>query len=304
MVDLSIKLAGIDLKNPLVLASGTAGYGEELASVCDFSELGAITLKSITVMPRQGNRSPRIWETTGGMLNSIGLENKGIDVFLSDLLPRISELGVPLIVSIAGETTGEYALLAKRISSAPGSIAAVEVNVSCPNVEKGGLMFGAEPQASGAVTSAVVENTGLPVFTKLSAAVFDVVRIAEAAAAAGASGLSLINTLPGMAINPVTGQPRLGAVSGGLSGPAVKPVAVKAVWDCYKATGLQIIGGGGVCSAADVVEFIRAGAVAVSIGTATFQDPCRFMQIARELPDVLNRAGAEKPADLVGSVIV
>ncbi|MBN1288517.1 MAG: dihydroorotate dehydrogenase [Actinobacteria bacterium] len=304
MVDLSIKLAGIDLKSPLVLASGTAGYGVELASICGYSGLGAVTLKSLTIMPRPGNRSPRVWETTGGMLNSIGLENAGVDAFLSDFLPQLNELGVPLIVSIAGETAGEYALLARRISGAPGSIVAIEVNVSCPNVEKGGLMFGAEPQASGAVTSAVVENTGLPVFTKLSASVFDIVRIAEAVAAAGASGLSLINTLPGMAINPVTGYPRLGTVSGGLSGPAIKPVAVKAVWDCYRATGLPVIGGGGVYNALDVVEFMRAGATAVSIGTATFQNPCRFEQIACELPDIMNRTGALRPADLVGSVKV
>jgi dihydroorotate dehydrogenase (NAD+) catalytic subunit len=300
-VDLSVDLAGIELKNPLILASGTAGYGVELTSFIDLSELGAIILKSVTVEPRHGNPAPRIWETTGGMLNSIGLENIGVESLLREVLPGLSDPGVPVFVSIAGDTVREYARLAARLEGAPG-LSALEVNISCPNVEKGGLQFGCDAGATSSVVMAVRENTDLPVFVKLSAAVAEIARIAEAAAQAGASGLSLINTVPGMAIDPVTRRPRLGAVSGGLSGPAIKPIALKAVWDCYQAAGLPIIGGGGIFDEYDVIEFMLAGAAVVSVGSSTFQDPDRALEILQGLPAALREAGADSPGELVGAM--
>jgi dihydroorotate dehydrogenase (NAD+) catalytic subunit len=299
--DLSVDLGGITLRNPLILASGTAGYGVELASLIDLSKLGAIILKSVTVEPSPGNPEPRIWETTGGMLNSIGLENIGVDALLNEVLPLLGGCGVPVFTSIAGDTVRAYAHLAARIEGIPG-LSALEVNISCPNVEKGGIQFGSEAGATSSVVKAVRENTGLPVLVKLSAAVGEITRIAQAAAQAGAAGLSLINTVPGMAIDPYTRRPRLGAISGGLSGPAIKPIALKAVWDCYSATGLPIVGGGGVYDEYDVIEFMLAGATAVSVGSSTFQDPDRALEILKGLPAALREAGADSPRELVGAM--
>jgi dihydroorotate dehydrogenase (NAD+) catalytic subunit len=299
--DLSVDLAGIELKNPLILASGTAGYGVELASLIDLTSLGAIILKSVTVEPRAGNREPRTWETTGGMLNSIGLENIGVEALVGEVLPGLSGLGIPVFASIAGDTVREYARLAAILERAEG-LSALEVNISCPNVEKGGIQFGCDAGATSSVVMAVRENTGMPVFVKLSAAVADVTRMAEAAAQAGASGLSLINTIPGMAIDTASRRPRLGAISGGLSGPAIKPVALKAVYDCYCTVDLPIVGGGGVFDENDVVEFMLAGATAVSVGSLTFQDPDRAVEILRRLPKALRKAGASRSRDLVGAL--
>jgi dihydroorotate dehydrogenase (NAD+) catalytic subunit len=287
----------------VLLASGTAGYGRELASLVDLSQLGGIILKSVSVEPRGGNPEPRIWETTGGMLNSVGLENVGVEAMVAEVLPALSVLDTALFASIAGDTVRAYALLASRLEGVDG-IEALEVNISCPNVEKGGLLFGSDANATSAVVMAVRENSGLPVFVKLSAAVADITRIADAAARAGAVGLSLVNTVPGMAIDAVTRRPRLGAVTGGLSGPAIKPIALKAVWDCFRATGLPIIGGGGVYEAGDVIEFLLAGSTAVSIGTATFQDPDRAARIVEMLPAALEDAGAKSPRELVGAMKV
>lgn len=300
-MDLGVNLAGIKLKNPVILASGTAGYGIELSSIIDLSRAGGLILKTVTVKPRKGNPEPRTWETAAGMLNSIGLENVGIDRLLDSVLPGVAELGLPVLASIAGETVRSYALLASRLSRVD-CLCGIEVNVSCPNVEMGGKQFGEDPNAVGALTKAILENTGLPVFVKLSAAVSDIERIAEAASEAGCSGLSLINTLPGMAIDPESRRPRLGANTGGLSGPAIKPVAVKAIRDCFRVTGLPIIGGGGVYDSADAVEFMLAGAAAVSVGTATFQDPGRALQIIESLPAAVKLAGASSPPELVGAV--
>jgi dihydroorotate dehydrogenase (NAD+) catalytic subunit len=299
--ELAVELAGVALRNPLVLASGTAGYALELASLIDLSRLGAVILKSVTEEPRRGNPEPRIWETTGGMLNSIGLENIGVEALVGEVLPRLGGLGTPVFASIAGDTVRAYARLAARIQGAQG-LSALEVNISCPNVEKGGMQFGCDPGATSSVVKAVRENTGLPIFVKLSAAVAEVTRIAEAAAQAGASGLSLINTVPGMAIDPVTRRPRLGAISGGLSGPAIKPIALKAVWDCCNATGLPIVGGGGVFDEYDVIEFMLAGATAVSVGSSNFQDPDRALQILQRLPAALQQAGAGGCGELIGAM--
>lgn len=301
--DLTVEIAGIRLRNPVLLASGTSGYGKELAPVIDLKRLGGIILKSVTVEPSKGNPEPRIWETSSGMLNSIGLENVGIDRLVDEVLPGIEDLGLPVFASIAGETVRAFARLGARLDGASG-LAGIEINVSCPNVEKGGLQFGVDPSATKAVVMAVRENCSLPLFVKLSAAVTDVRRVAEAAGQAGAFGLSLINTLPGMAIDIERRKPRLGAVTGGLSGPAIKPVAIKAVWDCYRATGLPIIGGGGVYDAEDVVEFMLAGASVVALGSSIFQDPTRALLILDGLPAAIEKAGAESARSLTGALKV
>ena len=300
-IDLKTDLAGIALANPVMLASGTAGYGTELAPVIDLSRLGGIVLKSVTVKPSKGNPEPRIWETSSGMLNSIGLENVGIEELIGRVLPELADLGLPVFASIAGETVRAFARLGAMLQNA-GGFAAIEVNVSCPNVERGGIQFGVDPNATKAVVMAVRENCSLPMFVKLSAAVGDITRVADAACQAGASGLSLINTIPGMAIDIERRKPRLGAVTGGLSGPAIKPVALKAVWDCYRATGLPIIGGGGAYDSADVVEFLLAGASAVALGSAIFQDPARAIQIVEGLPGAIQRAGATSVKELIGGL--
>jgi len=300
-VNLTTVLAGIGLSNPVMLASGTAGYGTELAPVIDLPRLGGIILKSVTVEPGKGNPEPRVWETSSGMLNSIGLENVGIEALVGDVLPALKDLGLPVFASIAGDTVRGFARLAAKLEGA-GGLAGIEVNVSCPNVEKGGIQFGIDPNATRAVVMAVRENCSLPVFVKLSAAVGDITRVADAAGQAGAFGLSLINTIPGMAIDIERRRPRLGAVTGGLSGPAIKPVALKAVWDCYRATGLPIIGGGGIYDSEDVVEFLLAGASAVALGSAIFQDPARATQIVDGLPGAIERAGATSVKELIGGL--
>ena len=301
--DLAVQLAGINLNNPVLLASGTAGYGKELAPVIDLSRLGAVILKSVTVEPSRGNPEPRIWETASGMLNSIGLENVGIDALVSEVLPSLKDLGLPLIASIAGDTVRGFAQLGAKLESA-GGVTAVEINVSCPNVEKGGIQFGVDPGATKTVVMAVRENCSLPVFVKLSAAVSNITQIADAAGQAGAFGLSLINTIQGLAIDAARRRPRLGGVTGGLSGPAIKPIALKAVWDCYRATGLPIIGGGGVYDSEDVVEFMLAGATAVTVGSAIFNDPARVVEIVEGLPDAIERAGASSAKELIGGLRV
>ena len=300
-MDLSVDLADVRLENPVLLASGTAGYGSELSSVMDLAALGGLILKSVTEKPRRGNPGPRIWETGCGMLNSIGLENMGVDALLEEVLPSLAESGVTVIASIAGDTIDEYGRLAERLDGAPG-VSAIEVNVSCPNVDRGGINFGTEAGATLAVSAAVQRNSGLPFFVKLSAAVSDLAQVALAARSGGASGLSLINTIPGLAVETVTRRPRLEVVTGGLSGPAIKPVALKAVWDCYSATGLPIIGCGGVYDVDDVCEFLVAGATAVAVGTATFQDPARALQIIEALPAALSALGVESPRELTGSM--
>jgi dihydroorotate dehydrogenase (NAD+) catalytic subunit len=300
-MDLSVEIAGIRLKNPVLLSSGTAGYGVELVSVTDLSSLGGVILKSVTLKPSPGSRAPRIWEVTGGMLNSIGLENIGADALVTDVLPELEGLDTVVIGSVAGDSVAEYAAVAEKLAGAP-ALRALEVNVSCPNVKKGGIQFGVDADATAEVVAAVCERTNLPVFAKLSAAVGDITEIALAAERAGASGLSLINTIPGLAIDASGRRPRLGAVTGGLSGPAIKPIALKAVWDCHRATGLPIIGGGGIYDAGDVVEFLVAGASCISVGTAIFQDPGRPAMIVDALPSAVALAGAGSPGELVGSL--
>lgn len=299
--DLSTDLAGVALRNPVLLASGTAGYGTELAGIIDLTALGGLVLKTVTVEPSRGNPEPRLWETSSGMLNSIGLENVGIEALVREVLPAAGGLGLPIFASIAGDTVRAFARLGAMLDKA-GGLSGIEINVSCPNVEKGGIQFGIDPGATKAVVMAVRENCSLPLFVKLSASVSDVVPIADAAAQAGAYGLSLINTVPGLAIDIERRRPRLGGITGGLSGPAIKPIALKAVWDCYRATGLPIIGGGGVYDSADVVEFMLAGAAAVAVGSAIFQVPRRAIEIVEGLPDAVARAGASSARELIGGL--
>lgn len=300
-MDLSVEFAGIELKNPVVLASGTAGYGLELEPYIDLSSLGGVILKSVTLEPRVGNLEPRIWETTAGMLNSIGLENIGVDALLTDILPRLAGLDTAIIASIAGETVDEYAALASRLDGADG-IRALEINVSCPNVQKGGVHFCSDPEALSSVVAAVREKCSLPVIVKLAASVMDLHTVAWNAERGGASALSVTNTIPALAVDPLTRRSRLGSMTGGLSGPAIKPIALKAVWDCFRFTGLPILGGGGIFDVEDALEFLVAGASAVTVGTAIFQDPTRPAQIVDQLPGALERVGVDSVRELVGTL--
>jgi len=302
-LDISIELAGNRLSSPLVLSSGCAGYAYELEGIVDFSCVGAVVLKSVTPEPRVGNPYPRIWEVTGGILNSIGLENVGLECLLREVVPLIKELEVPVIASIASDMVKGYANCASRLEET-GAFIALELNISCPNVEKGGLDFGSDPTTTAAVVKACKGNSSLPIFAKLSAAVTGLSSIAFAAAQAGADGLSLINTIPGLAVDAWMRKPRLGAITGGLSGPAIKPIALKAVWDCYRATGLPIIGGGGVYDVEDVIEFMICGATAVSLGTVLFNDPRKVKEIAGDLPGALERLDANSLSEIVGTLRV
>ncbi|HSK90279.1 MAG TPA: dihydroorotate dehydrogenase [Euzebyales bacterium] len=272
-VDLAVDLGPLRLRNPVVTASGCFASGREMARFFDLSRLGAVVTKSVTLEPRAGLAPPRMAETASGMLNAIGLQNPGVDAWLARDLPWLAAQGVPVIASIAGATVEEYAALARRVRGHPG-IAALEVNISCPNVEDRGVVFACRTGATAEAIAAVTSVVDVPVFAKLTPDVTDITAIAAAAVEAGATGLSLINTLLGMAIDVETRRPKLAAGTGGLSGPAIKPVAIRAVHQVHQALGaVPVIGIGGACTAEDVVEFVLAGASAVAIGTATFADP-------------------------------
>jgi dihydroorotate dehydrogenase (NAD+) catalytic subunit len=298
--ELFVDLAGLRLKNPVVTASGTFGFGIEYAGVVDLAALGAVVLKTVTLKPRQGNPPPRLAETPAGMLNSIGLENPGVEAVAQDILPELKRRGVKVIASVAGETTGEYATVAERLAAAGAD--ALEVNLSCPNVGRGGLHFGGDPETAAAVTQAVRQVAGnLPVFVKLGVMGADVVKVAGAVAAAGASGVSLINTLPGLAVDWRRRRPILGNITGGLSGPAIKPVALWAVWRVYAATRLPIIGMGGIMSAADALEFIVCGATAVAAGTGNFVNPRLTVELVEGLNRLLAAEGVVDVKELIGA---
>jgi dihydroorotate dehydrogenase (NAD+) catalytic subunit len=292
--DLRAELCGIALANPLVNGSGTLD-----ALAAGPLGLGAFVTKTVTLHPREGNPPPRIAETPAGMVNSIGLANPGLDAFCAEHLPRLGELGVPVIVSVGGWSPGEYATAVARIGADP-AVAALELNVSCPNVESGCISIGTDPLETRALVERCRADTDLPVLVKLSPSVADVAAIATAAAEGGAHGLVLINTVRGMAIDRATLQPLLGGGGGGLSGPAVKPVALHAVYHAFAATGLPIIGMGGIASAQDCVEFLAAGATVVGIGTSLFADPHLAGRVLAELAELLPRHGAREIADLVG----
>lgn len=301
-VDLSVSLGPLRLRNPVVTASGCFASGREMARFFDLSTLGAVVTKSVTLEPRVGLSPPRMAETASGMLNAIGLQNPGVDAWVARDLPWLAEQDVPVIASIAGKTTAEYGLLAKRLRDVEG-IAALEVNISCPNVEDRGIVFACRTDATTAAISAVADATDLPLFAKLTPDVTNIGEIAGAAVDAGATGLSVINTLLGMAIDTETRRPKLAAVTGGLSGPAIKPVAIRAVHQVRTAVGdVPIIGLGGARTATDVLEFVMAGAAAVAIGTATFADPLAIPRAVDGLRHWLRQHDEHAIADLCGAV--
>lgn len=278
-IDLSVNLGGLRLNNPVTVASGTFGYGREYEDFLDISKIGGLIVKGTTLEPRPGNIPPRIVETAAGMLNAIGLENPGIDVFLEDYLPYLREKKVTVIANIAGNTIEEYGQIAALIDKHKG-VGAIELNISCPNVQKGGLQFGTSPDMIAQVVKIVKQETSLPVIPKLSPNVTDIVEMALAAQEAGADALSMINTLMGMAVDIKTRKPVLGNIFGGLSGPAIKPVALRMIYQVYKAVNISILGGGGIMNYEDALEFIMAGASAVSIGTGNFVYPTIARDVA------------------------
>ncbi len=299
--DLSVKIGPLLLPNPVLTASGTFGYGEEYADLVDLNRLGGVIVKGISLEPRAGNRSPRVVETACGLLNSIGLQNVGVERFIADKLPFLRKFSVPVIVNILGEDIKEYQKLAEKLSTAEG-IAALEVNISCPNVKRGGLVFGTDYRAAKRVTKAVLAATTLPVIVKLSPNVTDIVSIACAVEEAGANAVSLINTLTGMAIDIENRRPKLHNVVGGLSGPAIKPVALRMVWQVARAVKIPAIGCGGIMTAADALEFLIAGACAVQVGTANFVNPRATLEIISGIEEYLIRHGFKGVTSLVGSL--
>mgnify|MGYP000846906725 FL=1 len=300
MADLTAVLGPLQLPNPVLVASGTFGYGEEYGTYIDLNRLGGIMVKGTTLHPRRGNRPPRIVETPAGLLNSVGLQNPGVDAVISEELPKLKELKCPVIVNIAGSTVDEYAQVAARLDGHP-TVAALEINVSCPNVNEGGMAFGTDPAMAREVVQAVRGSTDLPLICKLSPNVGDIVQVAEAAVEAGAQILSLINTVLGMSIDVGTRRPTLTNVFGGLSGPAIRPIAVRMVWEVYQALRVPIIGMGGIASGRDALEFILAGAGAVAVGSANFTDPGVCLKIIRELEEYIEAQGLDGLSSLVGA---
>ena len=305
MADLRVDFGKFQLPNPVMTASGTFGYGMEYAGFYDISRLGAVVVKGIRSVPSDGNPTPRVAEVTGGMLNAIGLQGPGVDKFLHDdhYLPGLRRTGARVIVNIWGKTPEEYAEVAARLEAeAAADITALEINISCPNVKAGGAAFGTDPKLAEEVVSAVRKATKLPLVTKLSPNVTSIAEFARIAEACGSDAVSLINTLAAMAIDIETRRPKLANVTGGLSGPAVKPVAVKMVRDVYKAVKIPIIGMGGIVSGADAVEFLIAGASAVAVGTANFVDPYAPLEVIDFIDAYLDRHGFSSVRELVGSL--
>ena len=300
-VDLSIEIAGMALRNPVLLASGTCNYGQELQEITDLSQLGGIVTKTITPQPRAGNRPQRIVETPAGMLNSIGLQNPGLEDFVENKWPFLESLDTQIVVNIAGHTIEEFADMAARLDDIKG-IAALEVNISCPNVKAGGANFANSPSASAEVIGAVRRVTQHPVIAKLSPNVTDIAEIARAAEEAGADALSLINTLVGMAIDVKNRRPLLGNITGGLSGPAIKPVALAMMWKVAQAVRIPLIGLGGICTAQDAVEFLVAGASAVQVGTASFVNPNAGVEIVEGIRRYGDECGIQHIGRLIGSL--
>ena len=300
---LETALGPLALKNPVIAASGTFGYGVEHAELMDISRLGGISVKGISLQPRQGNPPPRVCETPSGMLNSIGLANIGYDAFVNGTMPRLRELGATVIVNTYGTSPEEFAELARRFDTVPG-VAALEVNISCPNVKAGGIHFGVRPEFAAEVTRAVRGATALPVIVKLSPEASDLPSVAAAVAGAGADVISMINTIRGMSIDVETRRPRLGAVMGGLSGPAIRPLAVRLIYEVHKAVpSIPIIGIGGVTCLRDALELMLAGASAVQVGTASYSNPLTCVEIIEEMETYFSSRNL-RPADIVGKVIV
>ncbi|WP_342496120.1 dihydroorotate dehydrogenase [Bacillus sp. FSL K6-0994] len=296
---LNVELPGLSLKNPIIPASGCFGFGREFASLYDLSLLGGIMIKATTLEPRFGNPTPRVAETGAGMLNAIGLQNPGLKGVLENELPWLEQFNTPIIANVAGSQVEDYVEVAKQISQAK-NVHALELNISCPNVKTGGIAFGTDPNMAASLTKAVKDVSSVPVYVKLSPNVANIVEIAQAIEAAGADGLTMINTLIGMRLDLKTGKPILANKTGGLSGPAVKPVAVRMVHEVSQAVSIPIIGMGGVQSAEDVLEFLLAGASAVAVGTANFVNPFICPEIIEELPNVLAAYGYSSVEECIG----
>ncbi|MGG5830718.1 dihydroorotate dehydrogenase, partial [Bacillus pumilus] len=296
---LNVELPGLSLKNPIIPASGCFGFGREFASLYDLSVLGGIMIKATTLEPRFGNPTPRVAETGAGMLNAIGLQNPGLKGVLENELPWLEQFDTPIIANVAGSQVDDYVEVAKQISQAK-NVHALELNISCPNVKTGGIAFGTDPQMAAALTKAVKDVSSVPIYVKLSPNVANIVEIAQAIESAGADGLTMINTLIGMRLDLKTGKPILANKTGGLSGPAVKPVAVRMVHEVSQAVSIPIIGMGGVQNAEDVLEFLLAGASAVAVGTANFVNPFICPEIIEELPKVLSAYGYSSVEECIG----
>ena len=300
-MNLSVEIAGLRLRNPLIAASGTFGYGVELEGVLDLSRLGGFVSKGLFLEPRDGNPTPRLAETPSGLLNAIGLQGIGIHAFVRDVLPRIARHDTVHLVNVCGDTVEEYAEVARVCDGAPG-IAGLEVNISCPNVKKGGILFGGDPRMTHDVVAAVRRATRLPVIPKLSPNVADITVFARAAEDAGADALSCINTILGLAIDVETRRPKLAYGTGGLSGPAIRPIAVRMAWQASRAVGIPVIGVGGISSASDALEFLVAGCRAVQIGTANFVDPGVHERVLADLEAWLERHGIDDVNSVVGTI--
>lgn len=296
---LQISLPGLDLKNPIMPASGCFGFGREFSQLLDLSQLGAIMIKATTLEPRFGNPTPRVAETSAGMLNAIGLQNPGLEKVMNEELPWLDQFDVPIIANVAGSQEEDYIAVAKEISKAP-NVHALELNISCPNVKTGGIAFGTIPEVAKGLTKKVKEVSEVPVYVKLSPNVTNIVEMAKAVEAGGADGLTMINTLVGMRLDLKSAKPILANKTGGLSGPAIKPVAIRMIHEVSQHVSLPIIGMGGVQSAEDVIEFYYAGASAVAVGTANFVDPFICPTIIEELPELVRSLGFDHISECTG----
>lgn len=301
MADLRVKLGPLELKTPFMAASGTFGFGEEFASLVDLQDFGAIVVNGLTLQPRKGNPSPRIVETPAGMLNAIGLQNPGLEVFLSKELPRLQKSQAKVIVNIAGDTEEEYVVLARELSRAGDGLLAIELNVSCPNVQRGGIFFGTSPSTLASLVEIVRPVCSLPLIVKLTPNVADITEIARAAESSGADILSLVNTFRGMVIDVVSRRPFLGNRTGGLSGPAIRPLAVRMVYDVYTSVKIPLIGMGGIATLEDALQFFMAGAAAVAVGSANFSDPLTIPRLTREFVSYLEEEGLQSPEKIIGA---
>ena len=301
---LKVEIAGIKLKNPVMTASGTFGYGQEFSPFIDLDKLGAMVLKGITLKPKMGNPPPRVIETPSGMLNSIGLQNVGVEMLIKEKLPCLQKFNTPVIINISGDTIEEYVGLARRLGEdlEEMGIAGLEVNISCPNVKKGGMAWGTDARSTYKIINSIRKATPLPLIVKLTPNVTDIKTIAQAAEEAGADALSLINTLVGMAVDIDSRKPKLANVSGGLSGPAVKPVALWLVWQVFQTVNIPVIGIGGIIKVEDALEFIIAGARAIEIGTANFVNPRVTIEIIEGIEKYLIENNIKDINELVGSL--
>ncbi len=301
-MDLSVGIGRLKLKNPVVTASGTFGYGEEYSEFIDLNRLGAVVVKGLSLSPREGNPPPRIAETAAGMLNAIGLQNIGIENFIKEKLPFLRQFNTPVIANFFGDSVGEYVEAASRLSAAEG-IHGLEMNISCPNKESEWCIFGTDPKVTYEVVRAVRDATALPLIVKLSPNVTDISAMARAAEEAGADAVSLINTITGMAIDITTRRPKLGNITGGLSGPAVKPIALRMVWEVYRTVKIPVIGMGGITTGSDAIEFFLAGATAVAVGTANFINPRATIEVLEGIETYMKKNRVSSIKELTGGIL-